>query len=378
MIRLRYIIAGISLLLLASCQKADEFRDVVYMTGTESTVISRLTIDGPATVGLSATCSSKIEGADVKVGFKTEPDLVGSYNAKNGTKYTVLPEGSYRLSESQSLIKAGSNVSEPIMFSIDSTEKLQEGLVYMLPISLTSVEGKNMLESGRTLYLVVNQTIITSACSLSGSVSFNVPKFKENPSLKSLQAFSMECRVKMNGFANWDPFISSLIGIESGENFLLRFGDVKNIKNNQLQLTAKDQLTTPMAFDTGKWYHVAAVYDGASLSIYVNGALEVTKTADKRKAVNLYDGGDFNIGYSYNGRYLNGAISEARVWTRALSQAEIEGNICYVAPDSEGLLAYWRFNEGTGTTSTDMTGHGYNAEQKTGSATWIPGVRCPE
>lgn len=377
MIRLKYIIAGIFLLLLASCKEADEFRDVVYMTGTESTVISRLTIDGPATMGVSATCSSKVEDEDVKVSFIIEPDLVNSYNEKNGTKYTVLPEGSYRLSDTQSVIRTGSNVSEPVMFNIDSTEKLQEGLVYMLPISLASVQGKSMLNSGRTLYLIVNQTIITSACSLAGNVSFNVPKFKEEPSLKSLQAFSMECRIKVNSFATRDPFISSIMGIENSENFLLRFGDV-TIKNNQLQLTAKDQLTTPMTFDTGKWYHVAAVYDGTSLNIYVNGALEVTKTADKRKAVNLYDGGDFNIGYSYNGRYLNGAISEARVWTRALSQAEIEGNICYVAPDSEGLLAYWRFNEGTGETSIDMTGHGYNAMRKTGRPSWIQGVRCPE
>lgn len=377
MVRLKYIIAGISLLLLASCKEADEFRDVVYMTGTESTVISRLTIDGPATLGVSATCSSKVEDEDVKVNFIIEPELVNSYNEKNGTKYTALPEGSYRLSDTQSVIRTGSNVSEPVMFNIDSTEKLQEGLVYMLPISLASVQGKSMLNSGRTLYLIVNQTIITSACSLAGNVSFNVPKFKEEPSLKSLQAFSMECRIKVNSFATRDPFISSIMGIENSENFLLRFGDV-TIKNNQLQLTAKDQLTTPMTFDTGKWYHVAAVYDGTSLNIYVNGALEVTKTADKRKAVNLYDGGDFNIGYSYNGRYLNGAISEARVWTRALSQAEIEGNICYVAPDSEGLLAYWRFNEGTGDTSIDMTGHGYNAMRKTGNPSWIQGVRCPE
>lgn len=377
MVRLKYIIAGISLLLLASCKEADEFRDVVYMTGTESTVISRLTIDGPATMGVSATCSSKVEDEDVKVNFIIEPELVNSYNEKNGTKYTALPEGSYRLSDTQSVIRTGSNVSEPVMFNIDSTEKLQEGLVYMLPISLASVQGKSMLNSGRTLYLIVNQTIITSACSLAGNVSFNVPKFKEEPSLKSLQAFSMECRIKVNSFATRDPFISSIMGIENSENFLLRFGDV-TIKNNQLQLTAKDQLTTPMTFDTGKWYHVAAVYDGTSLNIYVNGALEVTKTADKRKAVNLYDGGDFNIGYSYNGRYLNGAISEARVWTRALSQAEIEGNICYVAPDSEGLLAYWRFNEGTGDTSIDMTGHGYNAMRKTGNPSWIQGVRCPE
>lgn len=377
--RLKTIYCGMVALLLAvsSCKKADEYRDVVFMTGTESTVVSRMTIDGPSTMGISATCSAKVTDQEVGVTFACSPELVESYNEKFGTNYEVLPQGCYTLSAEQSVIKVGSSVSEPVMFCINSTESMQEGVLYMMPVSIVSAQGIDLLESCRTIYIVINQTIVTQACHLGGNASFEVPGFAQDPSLKSLSQITMECRVKVDAFCDTDPYISSVMGIENDENFLLRFGDV-TIENNQLQLTAKDQLTTNMTFDTGKWYHVAAVYDGASLSIYVNGVLEVTKAADKRKAVNLYDGGAFNIGYSYNGRYMDGAISEARVWTRALSQVEIESNICYVDPGSEGLLAYWRFNEGTGDEAVDVTGHGYTAVHKTGRPTWVEGVRCPE
>lgn len=378
MIKLKHIFVCASIALLAACKNAEEFHDVVYMTGTESSVLSRLTIDGPATKGISATLSSKNTGADIKLTFEAKPELVDDYNAANGTKYAALPEGSYRLGEKNTVIKNGSNVSDPVMFFIDSPDKLQEGVVYMMPVSITSAEGVNVLESGKTQYIIINQVIVTNACNLGGSCSFTVPAFNENPSLNAMGQLSMECRIYMNSFANYDPYISSIIGMEDGvECFLLRFGDV-TIKPNQLQLTALDQLTTSMTFDTGKWYHVAAVYDGASMSIYVNGQLEVTKACDKRGPVNLYEG-IFKIGSSYSfGRIMNGYISEARVWSRALAQAEIEGNMCYVAPDSDGLLAYWRFNEGTGDRSEDLTGHGYHAERKNGTVKWVAGVRCPD
>ena len=373
------ILLGAAALLMAvsSCKKADEFRDVVYMTGTESSVVTRMTIDGPSTMGISATCSSKIEEGEIGVAFACNPELVASYNEQYGSNYEPLPEGCYMLSAEKSSIKAGSNVSEPVMFCINSTETMKEGVQYMMPISIASANGIELLESCRTLYVVINQTIITPACHLSGRASYIVPGFAEHPELKSVPQITMECRVKVDQFCDYDPYITSIMGIEHSETFLLRFGDV-TIEKNQLQLTAKDQLTASTSFDTDKWYHIAVVFDGASLSLYVNGVLDVTKPADKRDAVNLYDGGDFNIGYSYNGRYMNGAFSEMRVWTKALTQVELESNMCYVDPASEGLLAYWRFNEGTGTVSKDMTGHGFDAVRKTGTPGWIEGVRCPE
>lgn len=370
------IVCFLGLLLFLGCKNSEELSHVIYMTGTEKTSVSRITIDGPQSFGVSATCTAKAE-RDLHVAFKVDPSLVERYNAEKGTSYKVLPEQCYNMESTESIIKQGSCVSTPIMFNITTTEGMEDGVVYLVPITLTSAEGYAVLESCRTNYVVINRTIVTKVLSLAGNRSLNVPKFTEDPSLKSLSQVTMECRVKMNSFCNTDPYISSIMGIEFDENFLLRFGDV-TIKNNQFQVTAKDQITPEMTFDTGKWYHFAVVFDGNQFIIYVNGESVATKQAT-RGPVNLYDGGDFNFGYSYNGRYLDGCISEARIWTRALSQVEVQENVCYVQPDAEGLLAYWRFNDGDESVARDFTGHGYDAEIKTGGTLqWVEGVKCPE
>lgn len=358
-----------------SCKEADELVNVVYMTGTEKTTLTRVSIDGPTEFGISATCTEKVN-KDVRVEFSINSSLVDSYNSEKGTSYRALPEGVGKLEKNVSVIKSGSNISEAIMFLLTTTEGLEEGISYLVPITLVSADGYQVLESCRTVYVLLNQVIVTKALSLANYTRFYVPKFKENAELKSIPKISMECRVKVNKFQTRDPFISSVMGIEYDENFLLRFGDV-TIDNNQLQLTAKDQVTPSDHFETGKWYHIATVFDGNTIYMYINGELAASKAAT-RGPVNLYDGGDFNFGYSYDGRYLDGAISEARVWTKALTQVEIQENMCYVSPDTEGLLAYWRFNEGEGYKSVDCTGHGYDAVSYSGrNAKWIEGVKCP-
>lgn len=363
------------LVLFSSCKEADKLVNVVYMTGTEKTTLTRVSIDGPTEFGISATCSEKVS-RDVRVEFSVNLSLVEAYNKERGTSYRALPEENGKLESNVSVIKSGSSVSEAVMFLLSTTEGLEEGISYLIPITLVSVDGYKILESCRTVYVVLNQVIETKALSLANRTRFYVPKFKENVELKSIPKLSMECRVKVNSFQERDPYISSVMGIEYSENFLLRFGDV-TIDKDQLQLTAFDQVTPSDHFETGKWYHIATVFDGNTIYMYINGELAASKAAT-RGPVNLYDGGDFNFGYSYDGRYLDGAISEARVWTRALTQVEIQENMCYVSPDSEGLLAYWRFNEGEGNRSVDCTGHGYDAESYTGrDAQWIEGVKCP-
>lgn len=58
--------------------------------------------------------------------------------------------------------------------------------------------------------------------------------------------------------------------------------------------------------------------------------------------------------------------------------SEIQDNACYVDPKSDGLLAYWRFNQvqEDGKTVRDETGNGFDAIAH-GSFTWIENVRCP-
>lgn len=373
--KVKLLIIAAIVALFTSCKNEEDFQDVIYFTGTEITPTAKYSIDGPADIGISISASCKVNH-DVTAQVQARPDLVDAYNIANAKNYKALPEGSYQLSSTSLMLTEGKYVSKPLRLSITSTEKFEEGVTYCLPISIMSVEGElPVLESSRTIYAVINRTIITYAADLNGSTYFTVP-FSKDADLQAVPQVTMEARVYMKGFKGTNPFISSLIGIE--ENFLLRFGDV-NIDKNQIQLAGgKFPVTGTLQFETNKWYHVAITYDGAQLKLYVNGELNASTDAP-RGTINLADeySGGFHIGFSAGGRQLNGAVSEVRVWTKALSEMDIANNICYVDPTAEGLLAYWRFNEGTGNDIKDWSGNGWDLTSSR-SVLWMEGVRCPE
>ena len=379
-----FLLLALMTVFAAGCRKAAELRTVVYFTGTEQHPEKTITIDGPFSLGLSVTSSIKV-ASNITVSVAMQPELLDGYNAANNTNYQLLPDGSYQLetNNGEVTIETGTNRSGTASFDILSLAAFEEGVTYCMPISITDVKGGlEVLESSRTIYLIVKQTIITQAASLASNRYFSVPGFAADATLAALGQVTFECRIRANAFQTANPFISSIMGIE--ENFLLRFGDV-SVANNQMQLAGglvggnKHPVTTNTRFATNQWYHIAAVYNGSTISIYVNGVLD-NYTDTRGGTVNLTDtySDGFLIGRSAGSRYLNGAISECRVWTRALNPVELSNNMCYVNPTSTGLLAYWRFNgDITGNEVTDLTGHGYTAIANN-SITWIPGVRCPE
>ncbi|MBE0536566.1 MAG: hypothetical protein IH624_12945 [Phycisphaerae bacterium] len=74
--------------------------------------------------------------------------------------------------------------------------------------------------------------------------------------------------------------------------------------------------------DDGQWHHAAGVYDGLTMSLYVDGVLDVTSVASGQIAVNNYD---VCIGENaqQRGRFWRGQIDEVRVYNYALSPYEI-------------------------------------------------------
>ncbi len=386
MIKYEYL-CFVALLLLVGCQEAVEHKDVLLFTGTESSPVIKFSVDQPASIGLTVSATDKVD-TDTKVSLAIMPELLESYNESNDRSYVFPPKGSYNLSVNETVIRAGQNVSEAFVFSITSLDDFAEGAKYCVPISITGTDGNmSVLEPSKTVYIVISSPIIAKVMDLGGRTAFNVPKFITDERVSNLRAVTMEARVKMNEWYNGNPYISTVMGIE--ENYLLRFGDISLMRGDLLQMgpaktgDTKTFLTTNSVFQLDTWYHIASVYNGSTLSLYINGKLDSTVSIDGGGSVNFNDDycDGFWIGKSAQmGRYLNGKVSEVRVWNRALSPGELEENACYVDPKSPGLLAYWRFNElqEDGVTVRDETGNGFDAVMNGKSWSWIENVKCPE
>lgn len=379
-----FIVLVVCAAFLGACQEFADMKDVILFTGTETSPKITFTIEEPRDMGVTVTATNKVDrDTKVSLAMGTQEQL-DAYNAKTGKKYVLPPAGSIELASKETLIKAGNYVSESVRFSVLSLKDFVEGTNYCVPLVITGTDGEmSVLEASRVMYVVINRTIISRAVDLHGRCGFNVPQFQTDPRVSALDKVTMEIRVRVNSFpsANANPGISSLMGIE--ENFLFRFGDI-SIEKNQLQLApavigGKKYFTTgEERYTPGKWHQVVCVYDGGSVAIYVDGKLDVKFSAGPgtiNMNVKYFDG--FWFGQSCGGRYLNGAISEARFWTKALTMNEIQDNACYVDPQSEGLLAYWRFNEVQEDGRVrDETGNGFDAIPH-GSYTWIENVKCP-
>lgn len=104
------------------------------------------------------------------------------------------------------------------------------------------------------------------------------------------------------------------------------------------------------ALPINKWAHIAGVYNGSGLSVYVNG--RVVASSGQTGSVPAIAGNAF-VGKRYdNTGYWSGMIDELRVWNVARTASHIQNNLfAFPATNSTGLVAYYAHNEGTGNAS---------------------------
>lgn len=242
---------------------------------------------------------------------------------------------------------------------------------YTVKLVATNAAGSDSLV--RTNYIQVNAATTNFAVQMNGSnQSLSTGTINLNGTLVSMEGW-----VNVAAFKTAFPYISTVMGTESGTNAaLLRFGDA-SVAANKLQFVltiggTQRKLNSVTTFNASTWYHIAATFDGTTMKLYVNGTLDASAT----NAGTITSNAAFYIGYSYeNARNLNGMVDEVRVWKKALTQAEIQSNMCAVSPTATSLEAYWRLNEGTGTSSADATGHAHTAAFTNMSSTnWVTTV----
>jgi concanavalin A-like lectin/glucanase superfamily protein/uncharacterized protein DUF2341 len=150
-----------------------------------------------------------------------------------------------------------------------------------------------------------------------------------------------------------------------------------------------ESMTEP---EISNWYHVVYVVDDTNNMqyLYINGVLEDSDTQNNSPANSSLP---FTIGARSTGGFdieFKGFIDEVKIYPYARSASEIKNDAMlpgtiqgasasFGGPSTnylnEGLVAYWKMDEGTGSTAADFSGIGNNGNLGTGDSapTWSTG-----
>lgn len=386
-------ISGITALVLslaaaAGCQQKEwTYENQMFISGSRVTNTILKSSVQTAEMQVVAAVAKPVEST-VHVAFVADASLVDTYNLAYYDNAVALPEENYTIASNSASIDAGMTESMPVHIEFTGLDKLSLDRAYVLPVTIASADMP-VLSSASTSYFVFRGgSIINVVADMEKSnyISFN--SFETGAAstvpFRTITDFTMEAMINVREFV---PGIQSVMGMEG--NLLIRISD-NGLEPNQLQVVtpAGNVPTTDVGADVcaltpGEWTHVAVTGNSATneVIIYFNGTEAYRRTLSSSwGTIDLVspknsDRGNqyFHIGYSYaSGRELDGMICECRIWNTVRTQEQIAASQYEVDPKSEGLIGYWKFDEGQGSTITDYTENGNNGQANDSDLLWVP------
>lgn len=141
-------------------------------------------------------------------------------------------------------------------------------------------------------------------------------------------------------------------------------------------------ITNNQAALAGGWHHVAVTYDGRGgptaangITFYIDGvAVPVTRYNNAAYVAMENWTAPLELGCEIVGfQPFNGGLDEVRLWNVERTQSQVQAAMLSELMGTEpGLAAYWRFNEGAGTTVADDSPSNHTATLYN-TATWMDG-----
>ncbi len=384
----RGLMAGLLMAAAAGCNDA-EFQPIdnaAYIAeayDATSTLLSFSNDEGAQTT-LTARLGDRA-ASDCSFRFEVAPEVLTRYNSLNGTSYAQLPDGAYKLPTDPVSIAAGEASAAPLQVEIlpYSDEMKESGVTYALPVRLCSADGSMRTLTDNSQFLIIcNWQRIVPASVFNTEFVETGDRSKKNRIMFDMgdedinfTAYTFEFLMYMEDFSTTNN--QMLVGLEGTSRTLanrmwVRFENNSPKKWMQINSMVKPAVdaTTPNQAKT--WQHVAVVFDGSKMHLYLDGVEVATKDAPNASIKFRY----FSL--LPQPSYFTQTISfrEVRLWNVARTAAQLTNNASSVDPKSEGLLGYWKMDEGSGYTFNDATGNGhlgtcqYSTAQDIGAAAW--------
>lgn len=221
--------------------------------------------------------------------------------------------------------------------------------------------------------------VITTAVNMTGTRAW--PAWNDPAPVTNMKAFTLEALVNPT-VVRYSGSLSTIMGIEG--KFLVRLGDV-GIPWYQVQVcwdsgksgywgNIEGKLSNSnMKVNLNEWTHIAVTFGEGTVKVFINGEEKGSTTTDVPASVNFgITHNDeqapqgqpitrcFWVGYSYESvRDFRGMMSELRIWNRALTASELaeEARRYDVDPKADGLVTYWKCDEGQGDVIKDYTSY---------------------
>jgi len=203
----------------------------------------------------------------------------------------------------------------------------------------------------------------------------------DSPELNPAEALTMEVWINAETWESsiWAGVLISKQGTNPDKGYGFTVGENGRIESNYSIDEGWVAVNTGQILGLNTWYHLASVYNGTSMKLYVNGILQ--STIDVSGTPTTSEGVVMNFGDNptWQGRFFNGILDEIRIWNVPRSEQEIQEYMTVeLTGNEEGLVGYWPMNEGAGNTIGDLTGN-----ENTGTllnmdeTNWVDGFTPP-
>jgi len=304
-----------------------------------------------APTGLSAA----VAGSTVNLSWTAATDNVGvvRYNVHRSTTSGFTPSTANRIGQPTGTSYADSGVAagtyyykvtaEDAAGNVGNPSSEASATVSLsVPTGLVAAYGfdegsgtSTADQSGNGNTGSLSNTLWSAGGKFGGALSFNGSNARVNvadsASLHLTTGMTLEAWVKPTSLSNWSTVVFKE---RTGYYAEALYANTDNNRPSANVFTSGDNdLRGTAQLALGTWTHLAATYNGSALTLYVNGAATASAAASGSIATNT---GALRIGgNSIWGEYFNGLIDEVRVYSRALTATEIQGDMDRsVTPDN--------------------------------------------